>query len=115
MKLDKFNTDWFGKARVVTIQKETTTIFDGKVDEEAINNSDVYENTLLTYISKMLEARKEQNKKLYTFNYYTLYKLIRNNIHRLNKFIDTLTRSVLDILSDEIEFFFCSDFRLSCS
>jgi len=51
----------------------------------------------------MLEARKEQNKKIYTFNYYTLYKLIRNNIHRLNKFIDTLTRSILTILSDEIE------------
>ena len=72
-------------------------------DEEAIKNSDVYENTLLTHINKMLEARKEENKKIYTFNYYTLYKLIRNNIHRLNKFIDTLTRSVLGILSDEIE------------
>jgi hypothetical protein len=72
-------------------------------DEEAIKNSDVYENTLLTHINKMLEARKEQNKKIYTFNYYTLYKLIRNNIHRLNKFIDTLTRSILTILSDEIE------------
>lgn len=72
-------------------------------DEEAIKNSDVYENTLLTYINKMLEGRRTQNKKMYTFNYYTLYKLIRNNIHRLNKFIGTLTRSVLDILSDEIE------------
>jgi len=36
MKLDKFNTDWFGKARVVTINKDTTTIVDGKGDEKAI-------------------------------------------------------------------------------
>jgi chaperonin GroEL len=37
MKLDKFNTSWFGKARVVTIDKDNTTIVDGKGDEEAIN------------------------------------------------------------------------------
>jgi chaperonin GroEL len=37
MKLDKFNTDWFGKARVVTINKDHTTIVDGKGDETIIN------------------------------------------------------------------------------
>jgi len=29
MKLDRFNSDWFGKARVATITKDTTTIVDG--------------------------------------------------------------------------------------
>lgn len=37
MKLDKFNTDWFGRARVVTVDKDNTTIVDGKGNEEAIN------------------------------------------------------------------------------
>ena len=36
MKLDKFSWDWFGKARVATITKDTTTIIDGKGDEAAI-------------------------------------------------------------------------------
>jgi chaperonin GroEL len=36
MKLDKFNTDWFGNARVVTVGKETTTIVDGKGDADII-------------------------------------------------------------------------------
>ena len=36
MKLDKFNTDWFGNARVVTVGKETTTIIDGKGDADKI-------------------------------------------------------------------------------
>ena len=36
MKLDKFNTDWFGNARVVTVGKETTTIVDGKGDADKI-------------------------------------------------------------------------------
>jgi|TARA_B100000780_G_scaffold277918_1_gene249857 chaperonin GroEL len=30
MKLDKFSWDWFGEARTVTVEKETTTIVDGK-------------------------------------------------------------------------------------
>ena len=36
MKLDKFSWDWFGQARAVTVEKETTTIVDGKGDEAAI-------------------------------------------------------------------------------
>ncbi len=38
MKLDKFNMDWFGQARTVTIGKDTTTIIDGKGIEENITN-----------------------------------------------------------------------------
>jgi chaperonin GroEL len=37
MKLDKFSWDWFGEARIVTINKENTTIVDGKGSEEKIN------------------------------------------------------------------------------
>ena len=36
MKLERFNSDWFGKARVVTVTKDTTTIVDGVGDEDAI-------------------------------------------------------------------------------
>ena len=32
MRLDKFNKDWFGEARTITVGKETTTIVDGKGD-----------------------------------------------------------------------------------
>jgi len=36
MKLDKFSWDWFGEARTVTIEKEQTTIVDGKGSTESI-------------------------------------------------------------------------------
>jgi chaperonin GroEL len=36
MKLDKFNWEWFGEARTVTVTKDTTTIVDGKGDENKI-------------------------------------------------------------------------------
>jgi len=37
MKLERFNMDWFGKARTVTVGKETTTIVDGKGDTALID------------------------------------------------------------------------------
>jgi len=36
MKLDKFSWEWFGEARTVTIEKDTTTIVDGKGTVETI-------------------------------------------------------------------------------
>jgi len=36
MKLEKFNPDWLGKAKKVTVGKETTTIIDASGDEEKI-------------------------------------------------------------------------------
>ena len=36
MKLDKFNWEWFGEAKTVTVTKEQTTIIDGKGLEDKI-------------------------------------------------------------------------------
>ena len=36
MKLDKFSWEWFGEARTVTVEKEQTTIVDGKGEVEKI-------------------------------------------------------------------------------
>lgn len=71
-------------------------------DEDSIKNSDVYELILLTHIEQILLYRTA-NKQKYTFHYFTLHKLIRNNIFRLNKYIEVLTRKILEILSEEIE------------
>tara|TARA_R110002049_G_scaffold76052_3_gene195779 strand:+ start:6399 stop:8030 length:1632 start_codon:yes stop_codon:yes gene_type:complete len=38
MKLEKFNSDWFGEAKKVTISKDSTTIIDAKGSEETITN-----------------------------------------------------------------------------
>jgi len=37
MKLERFNMEWFGKARTVTVGKDTTTIVDGKGEDEKID------------------------------------------------------------------------------
>ena len=38
MKLERFNSEWFGKARVVTVTKDTTTIVDGGGVQDDIQN-----------------------------------------------------------------------------
>ena len=38
MKLDKFDWKWFGEARVVTVNKDNTTLVDGKGDADAIKS-----------------------------------------------------------------------------
>jgi chaperonin GroEL len=38
MKLDKFNWEWFGEAKTVTVTKEKTTIIDGNGDAETITS-----------------------------------------------------------------------------
>jgi chaperonin GroEL len=38
MKLERFNMEWLGKARTITVGKDTTTIVDGKGSEDKIND-----------------------------------------------------------------------------
>ena len=38
MKFDRFSYDWFGEARTVKVDKTHTTIIDGKLDQETVDN-----------------------------------------------------------------------------
>jgi chaperonin GroEL len=62
MKLDKFNLEWFGKSRKVTVGKDDTTIVDGKGSEEAITKrieelKEQVENTVSPYEIEILQDR----------------------------------------------------------
>ena len=62
MKLDKFNLEWFGKSRKVTVGKDDTTIVDGKGTEEAIAErieqlKEQIENTVSPYEIEILQDR----------------------------------------------------------
>ena len=62
MKLDKFNLEWFGKSRKVTVGKDDTTIVDGKGTEEAITErieqlKEQIENTVSPYEIEILQDR----------------------------------------------------------
>ena len=57
-KWDKFQMEWFGEARTVTITKDKTTIIDGKGDEEKVN--DRIENLTNQVEAAESEFEKEQ-------------------------------------------------------
>ena len=62
MKLDKFDLQWFGKSRKVTVGKDDTTIVDGKGTEEAIAEridqlKEQIENTVSPYEIEILQDR----------------------------------------------------------
>ena len=62
MKLDKFNLEWFGNSRKVTVGKDDTTIVDGKGSEEAITKrieelKEQVENTVSPYEIEILQDR----------------------------------------------------------
>jgi chaperonin GroEL len=62
MKLDHFDTTWFGKARKVVVGKDDTTIIDGKGEEEAITSriediKALIENTVSPYEKEILQDR----------------------------------------------------------
>ena len=72
-------------------------------DASAIKKENIYEFLLLTHIEKILQY-KNNNEKLFTFHYFTICKLIKNNIQRLNIHIINFTNKVIEIFTDEIEF-----------
>ena len=74
-----------------------------RYDENSLKKNDIYEFLLLNHLEKMLHYSGENNNvKLFSFHYYTLYKLIRNNITKLNRHIVEITNRVLHAFEDEV-------------
>ena len=62
MKLDKFNKDWFGEARTITVGKDTTTIVDGKGSEDKINERIVELKSQIEASNSPYEIEKLQER-----------------------------------------------------
>lgn len=73
-----------------------------RFNEETIKKNDIYEIILLNHLENLLSSKELKNNKLFHYHYYTLYKLIRNNIINLNRHIKKLVNTVLDIFEEEI-------------
>jgi chaperonin GroEL len=58
MKLERFNSEWFGQARVVTVTKDTTTIVDGGGVQDDIQNR---VNELKEQIGKATSAFEKEH------------------------------------------------------
>jgi len=70
---------------------------------EILQNVNAYEYILLDNIEKILNYKKQENTKLFTHYYYTLFKLIKNNVSRINIHIVYLCNIVLSTFKDIID------------
>ena len=96
------------KADLIRLQKNT---------EESISKEDIYENVLLDNLEKLLNQfsasttdkskRKEKNEikknNSFEFYYFTLYKLIQNNIEHLNRHILVIVKLVLKYYEEKMK------------
>jgi hypothetical protein len=74
-----------------------------RYDENTLKKNDIYEFLLLNHIEKVLYYYKKPDSiKLFTFHYYTLYKLVRNNIVKLNRHIIEISKRILQSFEEKI-------------
>lgn len=73
-----------------------------RFNEDTIKHGDIYEHILLDNLEKLLQHKIKGDSKQFHYYYYTLYKLIQNNILRLNQHIKTFVKYVLDLFESEI-------------
>ena len=62
MRLEKFDTEWLGKANKATISKESTTIIDAQGSEESINQRIAYLKDLIEESQSPFEKENLQNR-----------------------------------------------------
>ena len=74
-----------------------------RFDDNTIKNNDIYEMVLLSHLENIILNKNSNNIKLFHYHYYTLYKLVRNNIFRLNRHLKNLVDIVVDKFADEIK------------
>ena len=116
-KLNINNNITIKKADSIRLQKNT---------EETLSKEDIYENVLMDHLEKLLSCcQKEKNEKTekkelkkkhqtqnktlvshqFEFYYFTLYKLIQNNIQHLNRHILKIIQFVLAYYKEKIKIF----------
>ena len=61
----------------------------------------IYEFILLEHIEKIIYY-KNKNKKNWLFHYFTLHKLLQNNIQKINKHIQIFCKKIMDIFEKDV-------------
>jgi hypothetical protein len=109
--VDELNRDLLainGKYKAVTVVSNVKLNSADKVrldrfNEEALLKMDIYEFILLKHLKQLISFKKLANMKVFHFHYYSLYKLIRNNICHLNRHIKELVLLVLSMFEEDID------------
>jgi len=70
---------------------------------ENLKKNNLYEYILLDYVDKYLLHLKTNNKNNLVLNYYTLYKLLKNNVLHINRHVFQFCNQIIDLYKEKSE------------
>ena len=70
-------------------------------DEERLMANDIYEFVLISHMEAVIRYN-DKDEKLFSFHYYSLHKLIRNSVLRVNRHIVSMANTVLSKFSENV-------------
>ena len=73
-----------------------------RFDEKLLKRNDIYEYILLNHMEQIIHYKNLSNITNFHFHYFTLYKLIKNNISKINRHIIELINRLLTIFNDDV-------------
>jgi len=82
------------KADIIRLQKN---------DPEKMNQENAFEYLLLEQVEYILKYHKKEKKTKWMFHYFTLFKLVRNNISHLNRHIICIVNWVMNKFESELD------------
>ena len=74
-----------------------------KNNEETLKTSELYEFILLEHLKQCFQYKMKKNTMNFHFHYFTIYKLMKNNIEKLNRHIIDFANRILKIYEEEID------------
>jgi hypothetical protein len=72
-------------------------------DENTLKKVDAYEYILFDHAEQILFYKKDNNNKMFTFHYYTLHELIKNNVCKVNVNVLNICNKLLELFRCDIQ------------
>jgi hypothetical protein len=73
-----------------------------KNNTEGLKNNNMYEYVLLEHVNKILIAKKNKDDKCFVLSYFTLYKLLKNNVTKINRHIVILCEFIVKTFENDL-------------
>jgi hypothetical protein len=98
-KLDYISVD--AKANIVIKKADQIRLSQNDSNIETLQDA-IFEFVLIDNLEKLIHYKFKNNKK-WLFYYFTIHKLIKNNIYKINRVVKSVIMQVLDKYSDDVE------------
>jgi len=72
-------------------------------EDKTVQSANLYEFVLLDHVTKCMKCKVEKQTKQFAFHYFTVYKLMKNTVERVNRHILHLVATILQKYEDHVD------------